>query len=106
MRHVILISLICGLCIPANGLTWNFRRDYYLPTDEYNEEAIMRGYPTEGGRLQLISQGRLSVELLLKIPMYCIHNMPIHPFSALLSLVLVLQQFFDFIHIISIDYFM
>ena len=106
MRHVILILLICGLSIPTNGLTWNFRRDYYLPTDEYNEEAIMRGYPTEGGRLQLISQGRLSIESLLKIPIYCIHDVPIHPISALVSLVLVLQQFFDFIHIITTDYYM
>ena len=45
-----------GLFSPSlEALTWNFRRDYYLPTDEYNEVAVMKEPPTEGGRLQLIS---------------------------------------------------
>ena len=48
-----LLCTVVGLC---RGLTWNFRRDYYLPTEEYNEEAVMKGYPVEGGRLQLISE--------------------------------------------------
>ena len=56
MKHPLIFLLAgFGLLSCVEGLTWNFRRDYYLPTDEYNENAVMKDPPTEGGRLQLIS---------------------------------------------------
>ena len=68
MKQQLLFSLAgLGLLSPAvDALTWNFRRDYYLPTDEYNEQAVMKNPPTEGGRLQLVSQAEKGLQNVTK----------------------------------------